>query len=162
MKIQSRRRITASVVAALSLGVVALASAPSTHAHSMSRVFHADLSADNQTRLTISPASGTADMTLDLTNLTLSWEVHFKDLQSRPTAASLHGPAQPGANGLAFVDLAPDGIKSPLKGSAVLTEAEVQYLLAGWTYVEIATEKFPFGETRGPVDVGPRDENDPY
>ena len=121
-----------------------------------SREFHADLSADNQTRLTESPATGRADFFLDLTTLTLTWTVEFRGLISTPVAASLHGPAQPGANGLAFVDLAPDGIKSPLEGSAVLTEAEVQYLLAGWTYVNITTEKFPFGEARGQVDVGPR------
>ena len=121
-----------------------------------SREFHADLSARNQTRLTISPASGKADFWLDLTNLTLTWEVEFDGLMSQPVAASLHGPSQPGANGLAFVNLAPDGIVSPLKGSAVLTEAEVQYLLAGWTYVNITTEKWPYGEARGQVDVGPR------
>lgn len=161
MKTMPNRRFTMSFLFAF-VSAVLLTPASSALAQSTSRVFHADLSAENQTRLTISPANGTADLTLDLTDLTLTWEVHFKDLQSKPTAANLHGPAQPGANGLAFVDLAPDGIKSPLKGSAVLTEAEVQYLLAGWTYVEIATEKFPYGETRGPVDVGPRDENDPY
>ncbi len=122
-----------------------------------SREFHADLSAYNQTRLTESPATGKADFTLDLTNLTLTWRVEFANLLSKPIAASLHGPAQPGANGLAFVNLAPEGIRSPLTGSAVLTEAEVQYLLAGWTYVNITTEKFPFGEARGQVDVGPRE-----
>jgi hypothetical protein len=121
-----------------------------------SREFHADLSALNQTRLTISPATGRADFQLDLTTLTLTWTVEFDKLTAKPIAASLHGPAQPGANGLAFVDLAPKGIRSPLTGSAVLTEAEVQYLLAGWTYVNITTEKFPFGEARGQVDVGPR------
>ena len=126
-----------------------------------SREFHADLSAYNQTRLTESPATGSADFYLDLTNLTLSWTVTFTDLISTPVAASLHGPAQPGANGLAFVDLAPQGIVSPLTGSAVLTEAEVQYLLAGWTYVNITTEKFPYGEARGQVDVGPRPQAEP-
>lgn len=161
MTIRSKRRFLISMASFACLGF-SLALADSAFAQSMSRVFHGELSADNQTRLTISPASGTADLALDLTDLTLTWEVHFKDLQSKPTRASLHGPAQPGANGLPFVDLAPDGIVSPLKGSKVLTEAEVQYLLAGWTYVEIATEKFPYGEARAPVDVGPRDENDPY
>jgi len=136
----------------LSVFSVATSSAEMT-----SREFHADLSARNQTRLTESPATGKADFILDLTNLTLTWTVEFKDLISKPVAASLHGPAQPGANGLAFVNLAPEGIKSPLTGSAVLTEAEVQYLLAGWTYVNITTERFPYGEARGQVDVGPRD-----
>lgn len=161
MTIQSARNFTAGILSTFFLAAVLAPISPAL-AQSTSRVFHADLSSENQTRLTVSPATGTADLSLDLTDLTLTWELHFTDLQSKPIAASLHGPAQPGANGLAFVDLAPEGIKSPLKGSAVLTEAEVQYLLAGWTYVEITTEKFPYGETRGPVDVGPRDENDPY
>ena len=129
---------------------------PPAHAQMTSREFHTDLSAWNQTRLTESDAVGTADLELDLTTLTLTWNVSFTDLISRPIAASLHGPAQPGANGLAFVDLAPSGIVSPLKGSTVVTEAEVQYLLAGWTYVNITTERWPYGEIRGQVDVCPR------
>jgi hypothetical protein len=122
-----------------------------------SREFHTNLSANNQTRLTESPALGKADFHLDLTNLTLTWEVEFEGLLSELVAAKLHGPAQPGANGLGFVDLASDGIQSPLSGSAVLTESEVQYLLAGWTYVNITTKKFPYGEARGQVDVGSRE-----
>jgi hypothetical protein len=141
----------------LSLIVLSVFVAATSSGQMTSREFRADLAANNQTRLTISPALGTADFHLDLTNLTLTWEVRFEGLMAKPLAASLHGPAQPGANGLVFVDLAPNGILSPLKGSAVLTEAEVQYLLAGWTYVNITTEKYPFGEARGPVDVGPRE-----
>lgn len=121
-----------------------------------SRIFHAELSAENQTRVTTSPAGGIADFKLDLTTLTLTWNVEFERLLARPIAASLHGPAQPGANGLPFVNLAPAGIKSPLTGSAVLNEAQVQYLLAGWTYVNITTKEYPYGETRGQVDVGSR------
>jgi len=133
-----------------------LATAHPANSQMTERVFYADLNAWNQTRLTESPATGTADFSLDLTTLTLSWEVTFDDLISNPTAASLHGPSQPGANGLPFIDLAPDGIISPLSGSAVVNEAQVQYLLAGWTYVNITTENWPYGEIRGQLDVGPR------
>ncbi len=147
-----RRIITVSF--ALSLVLLSQSAA----AQMTSRVFHADLSAYNQTRLTESPAVGKADLILDLTTLTLSWEVHFEGLISPPIAASLHGPAQPGANGLPFINLAPEGIVSPLTGSSPVTEAEIQYLLAGWTYVNITTERWPYGEARGQVDVGPREE----
>lgn len=126
------------------------------YAQMTSREFHADLSAWNQTRLTESGALGSADLELDLATLTLSWDVRFNGLVSTPIAASLHGPSQPGANGLPFIDLAPNGIVSPLKGSAVITEAQVQYLLAGWTYVNITTERWSYGEIRGQLDVGPR------
>ena len=126
------------------------------YAQMTSREFHADLSAWNQTRLTESDALGSADLQLDLNTLTLSWDIKFNGLVSKPIAASLHGPSQPGANGLPFIDLAPNGIVSPLTGSSVITEAEVQYLLAGWTYVNITTERWPYGEVRGQLDVGPR------
>lgn len=126
------------------------------YAQTTSREFHADLSAGNQTRLTKSDALGTADLELDLPTLTLTWDVRFSGLVSSPIAASLHGPAQPGANGLPFIDLAPNGIISPLKGSTVITEAQVQYLLAGWTYVNITTDRWAYGEIRGQLDVGPR------
>ena len=128
----------------------------SAQAQMTTRDFHTDLSAWNQTRLTESGATGSADLVLDLATLTLTWDISFDGLVSRPVAASLHGPSQPGANGLPFIDLAPNGIVSPLKGSAVVTEAEVQYLLAGWTYVNITTERWSYGEIRGQVDVGPR------
>jgi hypothetical protein len=126
------------------------------YAQITSREFHADLSAWNQTRLTESTALGSVDLQLELSTLTLSWDIQFSGLVSNPLAASLHGPAQPGANGLPFIDLAPNGIVSPLKGSAVITEAQTQYLLAGWTYVNITTKLWPFGEIRGQLDVGSR------
>lgn len=144
----------ATLVAMLSATLFACLPA---HGQTTTREFHADLSAQNQTRLTESGATGAADLVLDLPTLTLSWDIRFTGLVSKPTAASLHGPAQPGANGLPFIDLAPNGIVSPLKGSSVITEAEVQYLLAGWTYVNINTERWPYGEIRGQLDVGPRD-----
>ena len=67
--------------------------------------------------------------------------------------AAVYGPAQPGANGAKFLDLAPKGANSPLKGSAKLTEAQVQYLLYGWVYLNITTAKYPLGEIRGQLDV---------
>ena len=137
----------------MTLAVLGTASAQNL---TTTRVFHGDLNAWNQTRLTESPATGTADFQLDLNTLTLSWEVHFEGLISTPTAATLNGPSQPGANGLPFIDLAPDGIVSPLRGSAVINEAEVQYLLTGWSYVNITTERWPYGEIRGQLEVGPR------
>jgi hypothetical protein len=135
---------------------VLIAGISTANAQNMTREFHTDLSANNQTRLTISPATGTADLVLDLNTLTITWDVKFEGLVSKPTAATLNGPSQPGANGLPYVDLAPDGIVSPLKGSAVINEAQVQYLLTGWSYVQITTEKWPFGEIRGQLEVGPR------
>lgn len=121
-----------------------------------SREFHANLSAENQTRLTVSPASGLADFSLDLATLTLSWSVSYQDMSASPTGITLHGPAQPGSNGVVFIDLAPDGVESPLRGAAEINEAQIQYLLAGWAYINVTSDRFPHGEIRGQLDVGRR------
>jgi hypothetical protein len=117
------------------------------------RNFHAELAAEWQTKYTESPATGRADFHLDLADLTFSWEITFKDLLAPVTAVRVHGPAQPGANGAVMLEIAGKGAKSPLKGRAKITEAQVQYLLYGWTYLNITTEKYPLGEIRGQLDV---------
>ncbi len=117
------------------------------------RDFHADMAAEWETKYTESPGVGTASFHLDLTDLTFSWNITFKDLSGPIVTAAVYGPAQPGATGGKFLDLAPKGAGSPLKGSAKITEAQVQYLLYGWVYVNITTAKFPLGEIRGQLDV---------
>ena len=117
------------------------------------RDFHADLAAEWETKYTESPGLGTADFHLDLSTLTFTWNVTFKGLSGPVVSAAIYGPAQPGANGKNFLEIAPKGAASPIKGSAKLTEAQVQYLLYGWTYVNLTTAKFPLGEIRGQLDV---------
>ncbi len=119
------------------------------------REFHADLAAEWQTRYTESPATGRAEFQLDLATLTLSWTLSFQDLSGPPRTMALHAPAQPGANGAKILDLAARGGKSPARGSAVISAAQVQYLLYGWSYVNLTTAKFPAGEIRGQLDVRP-------
>jgi len=137
----------ASIIAVASLLFVNSASAQG------SRDFYAEMAAEWQTKYTESPGRGEANLHLDLATLTLTWEINFKDLSGPITSAKLYGPAQPGANGRAVLDFAPKGAKSPLKGSAVISEALVQYLLYGWTYVTLTTDKFSHGEIRGQFDV---------
>ena len=136
------------------LGIIALfgmlASAPAMAQGA--RDFHADLAAEWETKFTESPGVGTADFHLDLTDLTFTWNISFKSLSGPVVVAALYGPAQPGANGAKFLEFSKGGT-SPLKGSAKLTEAQVQYLLYGWTYINIVTAKFPLGEIRGQLDV---------
>jgi hypothetical protein len=119
------------------------------------RDFHADLAAEWQTRYTESAATGRADVHLDLATLTLSWTITWRDLSGAPRSLALHAPAQPGANGAKVLDLAPRGLRSPVRGSAVITAAQAQYLLYGWSYVNLASTRFPAGEIRGQLDVRP-------
>ncbi|MCB2106070.1 MAG: CHRD domain-containing protein [Rhodobacteraceae bacterium] len=120
------------------------------------RHFFAEMSALNQTKYTVSDATGIADFDLDLSTLTLSWNISFKGLSGPVTHMRLYGPAQPGANGAAMFDLAGKGATSPVTGSRVLTEAQIQYLFYGWTYLTVGTAKYDHGEIRGQLDVKPR------
>jgi hypothetical protein len=135
-----------------SVGLIALLLSTNAFAQD-SRDFYAAMAAEWQTKYTESPGRGEINLHVDLTTLTASWDVTFKNLSGPPTSVKLYGPAQPGANGAAILSFAPRGAKSPLKGSAKLTEAQVQYLLYGWTYITITTAKFPLGEIRGQLDV---------
>jgi hypothetical protein len=133
-------------------GLAFLAASHSAAAANM-RVFHADMTADNETKFTESPATGQADFTLDLDAKQIKWVVSFSGLKSEPVSVSIYGPAQPGANGQMMFSLAPKGLKSPLTGTSPVTEAQIQYLLYGWTYVNVITKDFDRGEIRGQLDI---------
>lgn len=111
--------------------------------------FLANLSADEESMVTESPGSGRAEFTLDRRTMKLSWKLTFKDLTSAPLAARVHGPQTPGGEAGALFDLAPNGVKSPLEGSHVLTDGELRYLLTDRLYVNITTAKYKQGELRG-------------
>ena len=120
------------------------------------RVFHADISAAHMTVYTQSGGAGEGEFVLDLATLTVSYNVAFKGLTTAPTSVWLHGPAHPGTNAPRMVDLARGGKPaSPLRGKVKVTESQVQYMLQGWVYIVIATEKNPAGEIRGKFDTVP-------
>lgn len=136
------------------VSALALCAAPAVFAAGK-RAFHADLAAEWQTRYTESRATGRAEFELDLDTLTLSWTLSFQDLSGPPVSLALHAPAQPGANGARILELAAPGSRSPVRGSATISAAQVQYLLYGWSYVNVTTARFPRGEIRGQLDVRP-------
>jgi hypothetical protein len=117
--------------------------------------FFADLSADEQAETTESPGVGRVDFLLDRDTVRLSWKVTYDKLTSPATGAHIHGPQRPGTNAGVQVDLAAGGLKPPLEGSAVLTDAQLEYLLAGRMYVNIHTSRYPQGELRGQIQRVP-------
>ena len=121
------------------------------------RLFEADLSASNQTTLTESKGAGSARITFDIPTMTITWEVEFHGLTSPPNGIHLHGPAQPGTNAVAIIDLGSDGLESPISGSVKVSDSHAQYMLLGWSYVLLKTNQYPNGELRGKlVTVPPR------
>jgi hypothetical protein len=115
--------------------------------------FIADLSADEQSAVVHSPGSGKAEFTLDRQTLKLSWKLNFSGLTSPALGAAIHGPGTPGVNAGVMFDLAPKGLarstSGQTTGSVVLTDGELKYLLMGWMYVNVTSEKYKDGELRG-------------
>lgn len=93
---------------------------------------------------------GTADITFDTETKTLTWTVEYSGLSGDAAAGHFHGPAEKGAN--AGVAVPFENAASPIKGSAVLTDAQAADLTAGKYYVNIHTAAHKDGEIRGQVE----------
>ena len=139
-------------VAAATANASAGATRATTVPASQKRYFKADLSWANNTYYTPSEASGTAEFELDVATKTLRWILSYQGLSSAPTRITLHAPAQPGATGAAILDLAPGNPKSPARGEGQLSDAQIEYLLTGWSYALVTSRKYPQGEARGQLD----------
>lgn len=121
--------------------------------------FGAELSADEQSAYTESPGVGRAEFVLERATLRLSWTLSYRDLTSAPIGVAIHGPQTPGGNAGVLIDMAPKGIQNPLKGSAILTDGQLEYLLTGRTYVNLRTQKYKVGELRGQIMRQPPNPN---
>jgi hypothetical protein len=138
------RTASALVLSALAAGlVVGTASAETLK-------FQAQLNGASEVPPTISPGQGSATVTLDMASRILDWTVQYSGLSSTPTAAHFHGPAAPGQNAPAELPLkAP--LTSPIKGSAILTAAQIADLEGGKMYLSLNTAQTQNGEIRGQV-----------
>jgi len=131
--------VTGLGIAAAGLGITA-ASAEAVK-------LKADLKGSNEVPPNSSPASGTAEATLDTQTKVLTWVVTFKDLTGPAVGAHFHGPSEPGKNAGIVVPF--KTTQSPIEGTATLTDAQISDLLAGKWYANIHTAANPGGELRG-------------
>jgi hypothetical protein len=95
-----------------------------------------------------SPATGTLTATYDTSSKKLSWKGSYSGLTGPATAAHFHS-GEAGKNGPVAVPITP--ATSPFEGSATLTDAQANDLLAGKLYVNVHTEANKGGEIRGQV-----------
>jgi len=142
-----RRFFTMLAAAAVAVGLVAC------NQTSSQKAYKADLYAANEVPPVSGAGKGTAMLALDPATKQLSWTVKFSDLSGPATAAHIHGPAAVGANaGVAIpFDNVPKAASGEIKGSKVLTDAQIADLDAGKFYVNIHTEANKGGEIRGQV-----------
>ena len=114
--------------------------------------FKAEISAEDQSAYTESDGAGVARFVLERSTLEFSWVVEFAGLTSTAVALAVHGPDTVGGNAGVLFNLAPEGnISSPVQGSVILTQGQLQYLLTGKMYVNLRTRNYPLGELRGQV-----------
>jgi hypothetical protein len=92
--------------------------------------------------------------TLDTTAKSFSYSVTYTGLTGPATAAHFHGPAVPGKNAPPIITIA--GLASPIRGSTILTDAQIADLKAGKWYFNVHTGDHPGGEIRGQLKVTPK------
>jgi hypothetical protein len=102
---------------------------------------------------TNSQGQGFAFINFDDTTKAISWKIYFSGLSAPATAAHFHGPSEPDANAGVVIPLVPQGTQpsSPITGSATLTPAQANQLMAGKWYVNVHSQASPGGEIRGQV-----------
>ena len=112
--------------------------------------FTATLDGGQQNPPVTTKGKGTATLTFDTTKKKLTWNVKYSGLSGPATAGHIHGPAAMGENAGPVIPF--KKLKSPIKGSETLTDAQVADLEAGKYYVNVHTKANPDGEIRGQIE----------
>ena len=126
----------------------ALALAAGAPANAAAIAYQADLTGAQETPPTDSKGKGSVDAAYDAATKTLTWTIAYSGLTGPAAAAHFHGPAKVGVKAAPVVPIKGD-LKSPIKGSATLTDAQAKDLQDGLWYFNIHSAKFPDGEIRG-------------
>ena len=113
-----------------------------------------ELSAANSVPANPSPGTGTVTGTYDPTTQTLNYTLTFSDLTGPPTIAHFHygNSKHIGPTFVTFKDL-PTSNSGTIKGSAMLTAAQIDSFRVGRVYANIHTAKYGAGEIRANVVV---------
>jgi len=109
----------------------------------------ADLKASSEVPPTDSKGAGSVTASYDTASKKLSWKGNLSGLSGPATAAHFHS-GEPGKNGGVVVPIA-GADKGSFEGSAILTDAQADELLAGKWYVNVHTAANKGGEVRGQV-----------
>jgi len=101
---------------------------------------------------TRSAGTGTVTATVYPSTRAMTYKVEYAGLSGPANAGHFHGPAAPGANAGVITPF--PGTASPISGSATLTPAQMDDLMAGNWYANLHTSANPGGEIRGQVQRG--------
>jgi hypothetical protein len=109
----------------------------------------ADLKGSSEVPPTDSKGTGSVTATFDTASKKLSWKGSVSGLTGPATAAHFHS-GEVGKNGGVAVPIA-GADKGSFEGSATLTDAQAEDLMAGKWYVNVHTAANKGGEIRGQV-----------
>jgi hypothetical protein len=132
----------------------ALVLASASRGYAATTQFKADLKPSSEVPPNQSAGTGSVTASYDPATKQLTWNGTFSGLSGPPTAAHIHGPAEPGKNAGVVVWVSDHDTKahpftSPFQGSATLTDAQASDLTSGLYYVNVHTAANPGGEIRG-------------
>jgi hypothetical protein len=113
------------------------------------------LSGASEVPPTDTSGKGDFQATLDKASRTLKWTLAVSALSGPPTGAAFHGPAAPGENGSVAITIPVTGSPTD-NGVITLSQSQMDDLLAGRWYVNVATAANPQGEIRGQLMIGPQ------
>ncbi len=109
----------------------------------------ADARGSNEVPPNTSAGSATLTATYDTTTRQFAYKGSYRGLSGSATGLHFHGPAGPTQNAGIVVPVNPPA--ASFEGSATLTEAQANDLLAGRWYLNVHTEAHKGGEVRGQV-----------
>ncbi|MBN9550857.1 MAG: CHRD domain-containing protein [Alphaproteobacteria bacterium] len=142
------RILSVPMLSALAVSTAFLIASP---AMAETMKFTATLDGGQQSPPVTTKGKGTATFTFDSTSKKLTWNVKYSGLSGPAVAAHIHGPADMGANADPVIPFK-GKLKSPIKGSATLTDAQAADLEAGKYYVNVHTAANKGGEIRGQIE----------
>lgn len=117
--------------------------------------YHASLNGVSEVPPENSKGTGTFEGSLDTGTKVLTYTLSYSGLSGPATAAHIHGPAPVGQNAGVMVPLkGASGVASPIKGTATLTDTQIQEMDSGQTYVNVHSRAHPAGEIRGQLSKG--------
>ena len=141
-----------TLAAALAVGGSAIASDSAKPAPKMMKKYSAALNVGQETGTVKSAKRGASGrFTATLNGTSLSYTLTFTHLSGPATAAHIHGPAARHVAAGVLVALC-GPCTSPASGTVTLTQAQIEQLNAGKTYVNVHTSKNPNGEIRGQIN----------
>ena len=143
MRMQSISPIVSALAVTVSIFLVSPALADTEK-------FTATLDGGQQSPPVTTKGKGTATLTFDTAKKKLSWNVKYSGLSGPATAGHIHGPAAMGENAGPVIPF--KKLKSPIKGSETLTDAQAADLEAGKYYVNVHTAANKDGEIRGQIE----------